>query len=134
MSVPGDDRHQVVIVVAGEAPEVGVELSVAGVDGEGEVVATFAVLLLPDAADFDAATFGRFGEEAVDRRFGVGAVELFTDDVEVLGDGCDVAGKFVVCVEADEVDEIGHGSVPLVCVADGHDQAAGRQSAQMPGQ
>ena len=49
MLVPGDDRHQIVIVLAGEAPEVGVELSVAGIDGEGEVVATLTVLLLPDA-------------------------------------------------------------------------------------
>lgn len=50
------------------------------------------------------------------------------EDVEVVGDRGDIAGKRVVVIEADEVDEIGHGSVCLVCVADGHDKADGRQA------
>lgn len=71
---------------------------------------------------------GGLGEKAVDRSLGVGAVEFLSEDVEVVGDRGDIAGKRVVVIEADEVDEIGHGSVCLVCVADGHDKADGRQA------
>ncbi|NTA59857.1 hypothetical protein G6L32_14565 [Agrobacterium tumefaciens] len=60
VSIPGDDGHQVVVVLAGVATEVGVELAVAGVDGEGEVVSAFAVLFLPDAADL--VNFIRFND------------------------------------------------------------------------
>ncbi len=128
LSVPRDDGHQLVIVLSGIAAEIGVELAIACVNGEGEVVAAVLVLLLPDAADFDTAATGRLGEEAIDRSLGVGAVEFFTENIEVVCDRCDVAGERVVVVEADEVDEIGHGGVSLVCVADGHDRAAGRRA------
>ncbi len=128
MSVPRNDCHQILVVLSGVAAEIGIELAVAGVDGECEVVAAVLVLLLPDAADLDAAAARGLGEEAVDRGLGVGAVELLSEDVEVVGDRGDIAGKRVVVIEADEVDEIGHGSVCLVCVADGHDKADGRQA------
>lgn len=93
MSVPRNDCHQILVVLSGVATEIGIELAVAGVDGEGEVVAAVLVLLLPDAADLDAAAARGLGEEAVDRSLGVGAVELLTEDVEVVGDRGDVAGK-----------------------------------------
>ncbi|MGZ9718525.1 MULTISPECIES: hypothetical protein [Rhizobium] len=63
-SVPGDDGHQVIVVLARIAAEIGVEPGVACVDAEGEIVAAILVPLFPDAADLDMPAAWALGEKA----------------------------------------------------------------------
>ncbi len=73
---PKDDGHKVFVVLTREPTEIGIELAVANVDEECVVVTALLVRLLPDTADFDAATTGRPGAELKDRSLGVAAMSL----------------------------------------------------------
>lgn len=106
LSIPGDDCREVFIVLMRKPTQVGVELAVSGVDGEGEVFGAVLVALLPDAADPDETATRGFGKELVDRGFRIVAFEGLAGDVHVVGDGNDVAGQRAVVFDADEVHEI----------------------------
>lgn len=120
-SVPRDDCHQAFVILPRIAPEVGVQLRKAGVDGEGVVIGVPLVLLPPDAADLDAALARGFCEKAINRSLGVRAGERFAGDVDVEGQRCEIAGQVVgFGVELDEVYEVRHCAISFACVVDGH--------------
>jgi len=84
------DGREVFVVLARKAAEIGIELSVSGVDGQGEIVAAALVLSFPDPADLYGLAARAFGEEMIGRRFGVITAEGLSSNVDVVRHRSDV--------------------------------------------
>lgn len=82
-SIPGDDRHQVLIILTGITAEIGVDLAESGIDGERVVRLLLQAHLLPDTAYLNLAASWRGTEQAKERGFLIVAVKALTDDIDV---------------------------------------------------